>query len=163
MIVLFKTNNSTFLQITILLLFIIVSGCTKTVEDKNLQLENNKAIVMRAWEECFNQGNTDLIDELFDESYIERTPYSLIKQGGPERVKQAFKWMNSVFGDLHFEVEQMIAEGDKVVSRAMATGKHIGEFMGVSATNKPVRFAAILPTFLPGGAPRLTVYGLPTC
>ena len=144
MIVLSKTNNSTFLQITLMLSLILVYGCTKTVEENTPQLETNKAIVMRAWEECFNQGNIDLIDELFDESYIERTPYSVIKQGGPERVKQAFEWMNSVFGDLHFDVEQMIAEGDIVVSRAMATGKHIGEFLGVSATNRPVRFAAIV-------------------
>ena len=131
----------------IMLLFVITLlavSCSQEMNDKDSQLETNKAVVMRAWEECFNQGKVELIEELFDSSYIERTPYSVIKQGGPERVKQAFKWMNSVFGDLHFEVEQMIAEGDIVVSRAMATGIHIGEFMGVLATGKPVRFAAIV-------------------
>jgi len=128
-------------NIILMLLAILVAGCTNSKNDTDSQLEVNKAIVMRAWEEGFNQGNLDVIDEVFDESYIERTPYSVIEQGGPKRVKQAFKWMRSVFGDLHFEVEQMVAEGDFVVSRAMATGTHVGEFMGVSATGRPIRFA----------------------
>jgi len=108
------------------------------------ELEANKAVVMRAWEEGFNQGHLDVLDEVFDESYIERTPYGVIEQGGPERAKQAYEWMCSVFGDLHFDVEQMIAEGDIVVSRAMATGTHVGEFMGVPATGRAVRFAAVV-------------------
>ena len=110
----------------------------------NSQLELNKAIVMRAWEEGFNQGNLDVLDEVFDDSYVELTPYGSIEQGGPERAKQAYRWMQSVFGDIHFKVEQMMAEGEFVFSRAMATGTHVGEFMGVPATGRPVRFAAVV-------------------
>ncbi|MCK5482731.1 MAG: ester cyclase [Gemmatimonadetes bacterium] len=119
-------------------------GCSPGDADVSTRLEANKAVVMRAWEEGFNQGNLAVLDELFDESYIELTPYGTVEQGGPERAIQAYEWMRSVFGDIHFEVEQMMAEGDFVFSRAMATGTHIGEFMGVPATGRPVRFAAVV-------------------
>ncbi len=117
----------------------------------NSQLEANKAVVMRAWEEGFNQGNLDVLDEVFDESYVELTPYGKAEQGGPERTKQAYEWMHSVFGDIHFEVEQMMAEGDFVFSRAMASGTHVGEFMGVPATGRPVRFAAVVVSRISNG------------
>ena len=107
------------------------------------QLEKNKAVVMRAWE-AFNHGDLAVLDEVFDKSYVELTPYGKLDQGGPERAKQAYKWMRSVFGEVRFEVEQMMAEGDLVLSRAMATGTHTGEFMGVPATGRPIRFAAVV-------------------
>lgn len=107
------------------------------------QLEANKAVVMRAWD-AFNSGDLDVLDEVFDESYVELTPYGTIDQGGPERAKQAYHWMRKTFGELHFEVEQMMAEGDLVFSRAMATGTHEGEFMGVPPTGRPIKFAAVV-------------------
>jgi len=107
------------------------------------QLEANKAVVMRAWD-AFNNGDLGVLDEVFDDSYVELTPYGSIDQGGPERAKQAYRWMQSVFGNIQFDVEQMMAEGDLVFSRAMATGTHIGEFMGVPATGRPLRFAAVV-------------------
>ena len=114
------------------------------------QLEANKAVVMRAWE-AFNQGDLDVLDEVFDDSYVELTPYGEIEQGGSERAKQAYAWMQGVFGDVHFEVEQLMAEGDMVFSRAMATGTHDGEFMGVPATGRPIRFAAVVVSKIAGG------------
>jgi predicted ester cyclase len=105
--------------------------------------EANKAVVMRAWD-AFNNGDLRVLEEVFDESYVELTAYGKIEQGGPDRAKQAYHWMRSVFGEIRFEVEQMMAEGDFVFSRAMATGTHTGEFLGVAATGKPIRFAAVV-------------------
>jgi len=107
------------------------------------QLEANKAVVMRAWD-AFNRGDLEVLDEVFDDSYVELTPYGKIDQGGPDRAKQAHHWMQSVFGDIRFDVEQLMAEGDYVFSRAMATGAHVGEFMGVPPTGRPIRFAAVV-------------------
>ena len=113
--------------------------------------ESNKAVVMRAWEEGFNKGKIDVLDEVFDKSYIELSPYGKAEQGGPERAKQAYHWMREVFGDIHFEVEQMLAEGDYVFSRAMASGTHVGEYMGVPATGRPVKFAAVVVSKIKDG------------
>jgi predicted ester cyclase len=114
------------------------------------QLEANKAVVMRAWE-AFNHGDLGVLDEVFDNSYVELTPYGKIDQGGPERAKQAYHWMRSVFGEIQFDVEQLMAERDFVFSRAMATGTHTGEFMGVPATGKPIRFAAVVVSQIANG------------
>ena len=127
------------------------TGCSERDDDTISKPELNKTVVMRAWEEGFNQGNLEVLDEVFDESYIELTPYGSIIQGGPERPKQAYKWMRSVFGDIHFEVEQMMAEGDFVFSRVMAKGTHVGEFMGVPATDRPVCFAAVVVSKISNG------------
>ena len=118
--------------------------------DVSSQLEANKAVVMRSWE-AFNQGDLDVMDEIFDESYVELTPYGSVDKGGPERAKQTYEWMHSVFGNIRFEVEQVIAEGDFVFSRAMATGTHVGEFMGVPATSQLVRFAAVAVSKIANG------------
>jgi len=105
------------------------------------QLEANKAVVMRVWK-AFNECDLDALDEVVDEAYVEFTPYGKIDQGGPERTKQALEWMRSVFGNIQFEIEQALAEGDFVFTRAIATGTHVGEFMSVRATGRPVQFAA---------------------
>jgi len=122
----------------------LAGACAPGDADFNSRLEANKAVVMRAWEDGFNQGDLDAIGEVFDENYVELTPYGAVEQGGPERAKQAYEWMQSVFGDIQFEVEQVIAEGDFVFTRTTATGTHLGEFMGVPATGRPVRFATVV-------------------
>jgi predicted ester cyclase len=133
-----------------MLLIPAAANCDPGKSDGNSQLDANKAVVMRAWE-GFNSGDLDVLNEVFDESYIELTPYGKVEQGGPDRAIQAYHWMRSVFGDIHFEVEQMMAEGDFVFSRAMATGTHVGEFMGVPATGRPVRFAAVVVSQISDG------------
>jgi predicted ester cyclase len=129
------------IMLCILLLTKLLVGCETSNQDR---LEENKAVVMRAWEECFNNGNKDVVKEVFDESYVESSPYETYEPRGIQRVIKADEWMQNVIGELHFEVEQVVAEGDYVVSRAMATGVHIGEFAGVEATCYPVRFAVVV-------------------
>src|SRR5215469_15389355 len=48
------------------------------------------------------------------------------------------------FPDIHFTIEDMVAEGDKVVYRGSARGTHKGEFMGIAATGKHVTFTSIV-------------------
>jgi len=91
-----------------------------------MSTEKNKEIVRRLWEEVWNQNDLSICDEIFDEAYAEHE-----KRFAPI-LKQAFP-------DLHFTIEDMIAENDKVVSRLTLTGTHQGEFMGVAATGKPIR------------------------
>ena len=89
-------------------------------------IEKNKAIVRRLWEVVWNQNDLNVCDEIFDAEYAEH------EKGFAVVMKIAFP-------DLHFTIEDMIAENDKVVSRLTLTGTHQGEFMGVSATGKPIK------------------------
>ncbi|HUG16467.1 MAG TPA: ester cyclase [Thermomicrobiales bacterium] len=58
---------------------------------------------------------------------------------GREAFRKQWKQWRAAFPDLHFEVEDVIAEGDKVLTRWTLTGTHQGEFMGVPATGRAIR------------------------
>ena len=99
--------------------------------------EGNRAVVDRLTEEVFNQGNVDVIDELVAEDFVEHDPMPGVE---PDRegFKQFISTLRSAFPDLRTEVEDQIAEGDRVVERWRSTATHQGEFMGVPATGKRV-------------------------
>ena len=81
-----------------------------------MMLEQNKAIVDRIWQEIINQGNLDISDELLDTKYVYYGPGGYIVEG-PEGFKQFISALRTNIQDLHFTIDDVIAEGDKVVSR----------------------------------------------
>ena len=89
--------------------------------------EENKAISRRADEELFDRGNLDVADELFAPNFVFHDPASGEDWHGPESVKRYASMMRAAFPDLHYAVEDQIAEGDKVVTRWTIRGTHQGE------------------------------------
>jgi steroid delta-isomerase-like uncharacterized protein len=104
--------------------------------------EDNKALNRRFVEEVINQGNTDAIDELIDPGVVDHAAPPGFPTGR-EGAKQFAAMMRSAFPDLHLTIEDMIAEGDKVVMRSTWSGTHEGEFMGIPATGRRVTVSAI--------------------
>ncbi len=104
--------------------------------------EDNKALNRRFVEEVINQGNLDAIDELIDPGVVDHSVPAGFPTGR-EGAKQFAAMMRSAFPDLHHTIEDMIAEGDKVVMRSTWSGTHQGEFMGIPATGKRVTVSAI--------------------
>ena len=72
-----------------------------------------------------------------DNSYVGESE-TMGKVHGHQGLRQMLTTMFQAFPDLHIEVEDLIASGDHVVSRAVLTGTHKGSFAGVPATNKKV-------------------------
>jgi steroid delta-isomerase-like uncharacterized protein len=68
-----------------------------------------------------------------------------------EAVNAAFRRFHSVFPDLHVVIEDVVAEGDRVAARWTATGTHSGEFAGLPATGRAVRWGGIDIYRLVGG------------
>ena len=62
-----------------------------------------------------------------------------------------FRRLHRAFPDLHVTIEDLIAEGDKVVSRNTVTGTHDGEYMGVPPTGRPVTYDEIFVVRFAGG------------
>ena len=62
---------------------------------------------------------------------------------GRDGYKQIFAYLLSAFPDTQLTIEEIIAEGEKVVTRSTWTGTHQGEFMGITATGKQVSTTAI--------------------
>jgi steroid delta-isomerase-like uncharacterized protein len=106
-----------------------------------MSTEANKALVRRMFEEGMNANNPSVFDEVIGASYVNHdmpapTP-------GPEGFKQVIGAFRAAFPDMRAAVEDMVAEGDRVVSRGHFTGTHRGAFMGLPATGKQVRVAYI--------------------
>jgi steroid delta-isomerase-like uncharacterized protein len=99
--------------------------------------ENNKAVVSRFVEEVINQNRMDRADDLVVEDFVELDPLPGQRQGR-EGLKEVLGMMRAAFPDLHWVVEEMVAEGDTVASRFTWTGTHRGEFLGVPATGRSV-------------------------
>ncbi len=85
--------------------------------------EDNKALVRRFTEEVANQGNLDVADELLAPEFVD---HDVIpgKVGGIEDVKRWIAERRASFSDLHFSIEEQIAEGEKVVTRIISSGTH---------------------------------------
>ncbi len=109
------------------------------------ETEANKATVKR-FADAANTHDPDLIckavDEIFDPDMRAGTPMP-IEATGPEGVKNVFATLHQTFPDLHISVEDLIAEGDKVVARERITGTQRGSYMGLPATGKQVAYNEI--------------------
>ena len=90
--------------------------------------EANKAVVRRQTEDLWNQGNMDVIDEIYATDYVRHDPVSP-GISGSEGVKQLIATYRAAFPDIHFTTEDIIAEGDLVAARWTSTGTQTGDLM----------------------------------
>jgi predicted ester cyclase len=104
-------------------------------------LEENKALVRRFYAEI-DAGNLDAMDELVAEDYLDHSPPPFPGLGtGREGFKQAFRIFWESTPGRH-EIEDQIAEGDKVVTRMRAYGRQTGDLPGIPATGNELDMTA---------------------
>ena len=113
-------------------------------------MKNNAEIVRAFVNEVINEGNIDATGNYFWEDMVEQVP--LPGQGpGLAGLKDVLRGMRAAFPDLHFAIQEQIAEGDKVLSRFEWTGTHKGEFLGVPATGRKVQvWGMVIDRFVSG-------------
>ena len=90
--------------------------------------ERNKGVVRRLVDEVLNAGRLEVVDELYS----------------PRLAPVAKRWIapfRASFPDVHMEVVDLIAEGDKLVGRFTCSGTHLGEWLGHAPTGR--RFEAV--------------------
>ena len=104
--------------------------------------EANKAVVRRYVEDFLNRDNFALADQLFSADSVFRGPDSPELRGREAR-KQYFASLRNSFPDLRFTVDELIAEGDKVVMRWSNNATHRGAFWGIAPTGKKVGISGI--------------------
>ena len=115
--------------------------------------EENKAVVRRFVEEVFNQGNLAAVDRFLAAEYRDANALPG-QEPGREGAKRAFSLYQEVFPDLRYTIEEMIAEGDTVVTRVTFRGTHRGAFLGIPPTNRQVSVPAVHITRLVEGTIR---------
>ena len=99
--------------------------------------ETNKTVSRRFLEEVWNKGNLAALNEIIAKDHVNSGPGTLPGlPTGPEGSKQLVTVYRNAFPDVHFTIDEQIAEGDKVVTRWTAHGTHKGELVGIPATGK---------------------------
>jgi steroid delta-isomerase-like uncharacterized protein len=115
-----------------------------------VSVEENKALVRRWIEEVYNKGNVAVIDEVLAPNLVHHDLPPEMKSG-LEGYKQLNSMLLTAFPDYHATIEDMIAEGDKVVLRFFWSGTHKGEFMGIAPTGKQVTVKVMSMHRIEGG------------
>jgi len=98
--------------------------------------EENKTQYRRTFEEVFNQGDLAIVDELVAPDFLNHEVPPGMNNRGPDSTRQVVRMLRAAFPDLHFTVEDLVAEGDTVAGRVTMSGTHLGPFQGVPPTGR---------------------------
>jgi steroid delta-isomerase-like uncharacterized protein len=108
-----------------------------------MSTEENKAIARRWNEELWGKGDLTVADEIVAPDYVRHDPGDPFAAEGPEDVKRLVRTVRDAVSDFRIIIEDVIAEGDKVVSRYTATSTDTRGVFGRPPTGKQVRVSAI--------------------
>jgi steroid delta-isomerase-like uncharacterized protein len=101
--------------------------------------EDNKAIVRRCMDEVWNTGNLAVIDGLIAEDCTFNRPDNrpeVTRVRGPEALRTFVTLYRNAFPDLRIVIDDLLAEGDRVVCRWTVTGTQTGDLPSIPATGK---------------------------
>ncbi|GAC1343309.1 MAG: ester cyclase [Ktedonobacteraceae bacterium] len=101
-----------------------------------MSTETNKAHFRRLYEEMFNKGDLAIVDDLVAPDCINYEVPPGMNNRGPESARQVVMMLRTAFPDLHFTIEDLVAEGDTVAGRVTMSGTHLGPFQGIPATGR---------------------------
>jgi predicted ester cyclase len=108
---------------------------TSIEESEMADTEKNKAVVRKYVDEVWNKQNLAAADELLADSFkIIGTGYQPDKEGEKEFVRKHRK----AFPDMHYQIKELVAEGDKVSANIVGKGTHKGEWLGKAPTGNKV-------------------------
>jgi predicted ester cyclase len=105
--------------------------------------ERNKDVIRRLLAEV-DRGNLDVVDTYYSPGYVDHTPSPIRGlANGRDGVRKAFALFQEAFPDTRHTIEDLVAEGDRVVARISARGTHTGELFGHAPTGRVVTLTAI--------------------
>ena len=109
------------------------------------ETSDNAAFMRRWFEEVWNKGREEAIDEMFAEDGVANGLVDESGQAlrGPTGFKPFFRKFREAFPEIEVTVEDTVSEGDKVAARCTVRGSHRGDALGFAATDRPVEFAGI--------------------
>lgn len=101
--------------------------------------DDNKALVQRFFNEVINQCNLAALSQFVDPAGVNHT----VPAGMPQEANQFLSQYLSAFPDAQATVEDLLADGDKVVARVSIRGTHRRAFRGIAPTGKPITVMGI--------------------
>ena len=104
--------------------------------------EKNKAIIRRYYEDLWNPWDLEAANALISPEMEFRGSLGITVRG-IEGFRGYMSTVRSAFPDFHNRVEDLVAEGDKVVARLTYTGTHQGEMFGLAPTGRTITYPGI--------------------
>jgi predicted ester cyclase len=101
-------------------------------------VESNEAKTRRLYDAVWNQRQLGLIDEWVTPDFVGHWSMAPAPVHGPAGFRAMAEELLAALPDAHFEIEDLIAADDKVVSRVRVTGTHQGRMQGFAPTGRPV-------------------------
>lgn len=114
-----------------------------------MSAQDNKRIARQMFQEVFNNHSLSAFDELLSPHFVRHTAPPGARDR--ETYKQFHAKLQQAFPDLRVEIEDVIAEDDRVVVRMTATGTNLGPFMGNEPTGKSFSLVEIFVMRIAGG------------
>jgi steroid delta-isomerase-like uncharacterized protein len=121
-------------------------------------LDDNKELLARHFGEVLNRGRLDVIDEIYADDYVLDAPVqtdgSVAAHGetrGRDGLKRRVVSFRTAFPDIHFTVDDMLAEGDRVAVQYTFSGTHEGHFGELEPTGRSILVTGILIAEVTGG------------
>ncbi len=104
-----------------------------------MSIEQNQKIINRYFEEVWNQGKIDVLDEIIAPTYINHNPGMPNPIPGPAGLKPIIIGLRQAFPDLHFTIENTVVTEHQVAIHCTMRGTHEGPLFGIPATGKTVQ------------------------
>jgi len=110
---------------------------SKTGEIK--MLTANEKLMIRYFEEVWNNGKLEVLDELIAPNYINHNPGLANPMPGPDGLKPIVAGIRKAFPDLRYVIENIVVSDTKVAVHTTMYGTNTGEFFGLAPTNKTIK------------------------
>jgi steroid delta-isomerase-like uncharacterized protein len=150
--------NNTLLAVYSVLLLGLTFGCRKDTalpDSEKLRAQarteaQNLALVKGMWQ-AWISGDYDAYRNALSPDYVWRSPSNLADPLSREKTIEAGRALRQAFPDADYSLEEMIASGDKVITRFIMRATHLGEFQGIPATGKKIELSGIAIVRLENG------------
>ena len=116
-----------------------------------MSIEDDKAIAAAVVERVMNQGDLAAVEEYYAAGYVEHDVLPPGISPGLEGMTQLFGMFRAAFPDLHYAVDDVVADGDKVVQRVTGSGTMRGPLFGLPATGRSASWSEIHISRFDGG------------
>lgn len=98
----------------------------------------NEQLIIRYFEEVWNQGKLDVLDEIISADYINHNPGMANPVPGPEGLKPIIAGIRIAFPDLNYVIKNMVVSDSQVAVHTSMHGTHTGELFGLAPTHKVI-------------------------
>lgn len=116
---------------------------------RTFPIQQNKELARRVPEDIATEGDFDLVEEVYTEDAVEHGPMGTVR--GRAVIREQLEAFLGAFEDFSVTVEDVIAEGDMVAMRVTLRGTHVGDFLGVAATDREFEVSNLVLTRVDDG------------